>query len=288
MNPALSQIGPQDVWGAWSSGPLVLAGLVAAGACYARGVVRIWSQVGRGRVVRPAQALAWAAGWGALVVALVSPLDALALTLVSAHMVQHMLLIVVAAPLLVLGTPALPLLQGLPHRTRRPFARLHARARIARPWTRGGRWVIGVVGAHALTVWLWHLPGAYELAVRSLPVHALEHATLLGTAMLVWWTVAESARRSALGYGAGIAAVFLTGLAHGGLGALLSFAPAALYPVYADGAAAWGLTPLTDQHLAGTLMWVPGKLIHGAVVACLVIAWIREVDRRVSHAERSR
>lgn len=288
MSPAVAPVGPPDVWGAWSSDPLVLAGLVAAGACYARGLVRIWGQVGRGRVVRPRQALAWAAAWIVLLVALVSPLDALAHTLMSAHMVQHVLLIIVAAPLLAAGTPTLPLLQGLPHRTRRPFARLHARATAARRWTRGGRWVVAVVGAHAVTVWIWHLPGAYDLALRSAPVHALEHATLLGTALLVWWTVLESARRSAMSYGAGIAVVFLTGLGHGGLGAVLSFAPAAMYPVYAEGAAVWGLSLLHDQNLAGTLMWVPSKLVTGAVVACLVVAWLREVDHRVSLTERAR
>lgn len=255
--------------------PLPLLALVLASGAYARGTVRLWTQVGRGRVVRRGHAVAWTLGALALLAAFVGPVEALATRSLTAHMIQHLLLTLVAAPLLALSAPVLPLLQGLPHRLRRPAARAHARVRTLRSWTYHGAWPFAVVAAYAVTGWLWHLPGPYQAAVTNDAVHAAEHASMLGVAVVLWWTVAQSGARSGFGYGTGIAVVFLAALQHAALGGVLTLAPSVLYPVYATGGGA-----LADQQLAGTLMWAPSKILHGVVVVVLVVAWLRDVDGR--------
>lgn len=257
----------------------VLAVVLATGA-YATGTVRL-RQAGRGRLVRRGHVLAWGLAAVALLAAFAGPVAALTGRSLTAHMVQHLLLTLVAAPLLALSSPTLALLQGLPHRLRRPAARLHARVRTLRSWTCRGAWPFAVVGTYAVTSWLWHLPGPYQAALTNSLLHAAEHATMLAVAVLLWWTVAQSGTRSMFGYGTGIAVVFLVALQHAALGGLLTLAPAVLYPAYAtlDGAA------LHDQQLAGTLMWAPSKILHGVVVVWLVVAWLRDVEARSSLRE---
>lgn len=260
--------------------PLPLLALVLASGAYARGTIRLWGQVGQGRVVRRGDTIAWTLATAALLAAFAGPVEALSGRLLSVHMVQHLLLTVVAAPLLALSAPTLPILQGLPHRLRRPAARAHARVRALRAWTSHGAWPFAVVAVYAATNWLWHLPGPYQAALTNVAVHAAEHATMLGSAVLLWWTVLQSGRRSMFGYGTGIAVVFLTALQHAALGGVLTLAPAVLYPAYAASATGAGLPPLSDQQLAGTLMWAPSKIVHGLVVVVLVIAWLRDVEAR--------
>ena len=258
--------------------PLPLLALVVTGGAYARGVSRLRAR-GNGLVQRR-HLTAWLLACGALVAAFSGPVEARWATSFSAHMLQHLLLTLVAAPLLVLSTPSLPLLQGLPLSLRRPAARAHARARRLRSWTHSGGWPFAVVGLYAATGWLWHLPGPYQAALRNGFVHGLEHATMLGTGVLLWWTVLESGRRSTFGYGTGIATVFLAALQHAALGGVLTLAPAVLYPAYGPGPQA-----LADQQLAGTLMWAPGKVVHGAVIVLLVVAWLRDTDARARRRE---
>jgi putative membrane protein len=271
----------------WGGDPLAVAGLLLVGWCYARGTVRIWQQVGRGRVVGRGQAAAFAAGLAVALVALASPLDALAGVSFSAHMLQHTLLGVVAAPLLVLGAPSLPLLQGVPHRWRRQAARVHARAAGLRRGTGSAAFALAAVACYAAVLWLWHLPVAYEAALASDLLHAVEHVTVLGAGMLLWWVVVASGRRSTFGYGLGIAVVFAAALLHGGLGALLTFAPAALYPAYVAHAAALGLDAHADQLLAGVFMWGPAKLVHALAAVALVIGWLRSVEHRTRRREEA-
>lgn len=285
---ASAPVSPEGLWDAWNPDPLVLAALGLASWWYGRGAVSIWRQVGAGRVVSSGAAGAWAAAVVVLAVALVSPVEGLAHTLLAGHMLQHVLLTLVAAPLLAVARPALPLLRGLPHRLRRRAARLHARGASLRRAAGTGTWVLGAAGVYGATLIAWHLPAAYEGALAHDLLHAVEHATLLGASVLLWWTVSESGHRSVFGYGAGIALVFVAGLQHVGLGAVLSLAPTALYPGYAPGAAAWGLTPLADQQLGGVLMWAPSKLLHGAVVAVLAVAWLRDIETRARRRQGAR
>jgi putative membrane protein len=279
--------GPGEAWSAWAWDPLVLLGLVAASAVYARGLRIYWGRVGAGRGVRRWQAMAYASGLLALVVALVSPLDALAEALFTAHMVQHLLLVVVAAPLLVLGAPLVPGLWALPRARRLALGRWWHDAR--RVW---GGWRLlsqpAVVWTlYAATLWIWHLPVLYEAALASASAHALEHVTLLLSALLFWWTALHSGHPGRLGHGAGVLYVFAASLPSGLLGVLLTFARTAWYPAYAPSEAAWGLSPLEDQQLAGLLMWVPGGLAHVIAALGLLVAWLASAERQSRRRDRS-
>lgn len=264
--------------------PFPLAALVLTSGVYVRGTLRIWGHVGQGTVVRRGQLVAWGLAVLSLVVAFAGPVEALAGEHLSVHMVQHVLLAVVAAPLVAMAAPLLPVLQGLPHRLRRPAARLHRRVQPLRSWTYTGGWPFAVVSLYAASTWLWHLPGPYQAAVHHDVVHAAEHATMLATGVLLWWTILQTARRSSFGYGTGILLVFFTALQHAGLGGLLSLSPTVLYPVvYAGGGSTF--SALDDQQLAGMLMWAPSKFVHAVVVVLLALAWLRDVETRARRRE---
>lgn len=259
---------------------LVLLPLLAVAWGYARGVQRLWRGTGRrGAGVAPWQAGAFAGGWLACAVALASPLDALAHALFAAHMVQHLLLVLVAAPLLALGAPLVPLLQALPGRWR---ARLH-RLRLPAAWRRrlrGPAALAVAVLAHVATLWLWHLPALYGAALGSPAVHALEHATMLGTAFGLWSLLVPARGPARRPSPAAPLAVFGVATLTVGLGAMLTFSPVALYPGYAESTAAWGIGLLEDQQLGGAIMWTVGGIVYAATGAALFGWWVVTDQRR--------
>jgi putative membrane protein len=280
-------VGPEEAWGAWAGDPLAALLLVAVGGAYWWGVECLWRRTGRGRVVRRWQVGAFAAGWLALAVALVSPVEALAGTLLTAHMIQHLLLTLVGAPLLVLGAPTLPLVAALPARVRGTTHRVRLPAR----WRRGLTSPVATAAACAayITVlWVWHVPVLYEAALRSSIVHVAEHATMLGAAAWLWSTVLHRGgpvrRLSVLA----APALFVTAVLTVGLAALLTFSPAAWYASYAQGAAVWGLTPLEDQQQAGAIMWSVGGILTTAAGAVAFGAWLMAEQRRLGDAPAGR
>ncbi|HEX6746151.1 MAG TPA: cytochrome c oxidase assembly protein [Longimicrobium sp.] len=276
---------PHDLWRSWGLAPAVLVPLYLTAWLYTRGVEAVWRRAGRGRGIRPAQAAAFAAGFLALAVAMVSPVDRVAESLFWVHMTQHLLLMAVAAPLLVLGAPQAGLAWGLPRPARRRVARWwHAlpRLRVAiawlvRPWP--------AVALHSIALWAWHLPGAYDAAVARPWVHALEHASFLGTALLFWWAVLHPRGSLRRVPGLAILALFGITMQGGALGALLTFSTAPWYASHLATARAWGLAPLEDQQIAGLVMWVPGSLAYLAAAAWLFIAWMARSERRDMIAE---
>lgn len=268
----------------WNTDPVVLVPVLALVLLYAVGIVRFWSRAGLGRAVPVWRALAGVIGLVALSGALISPLDAAAAVSFARHMVQHMLLVVGAAPLMVLGNLGVVALSALPGGFRVPFGRTFASA----PLRRLRAWMFAVpvaTAAHGLVLWLWHAPGLYEAALADPLIHYLEHLTMFGTAVLFWWSALGAKRRAALGYGAGVAAMFVTMLHTGLLGILITLAPAPLYSTYA--AAAPG--PLEDQQLAGIVMLLPGGLAYLLAGLALLAAWLAAAESRtpaagVSHA----
>lgn len=282
--PALAHAGrplqPHDLWTAWSLDPAVVAPLLAGGWLYARGVERVWRRSGTGRGVRRWQAGCFAAGWITLLLAMVSPLHPLGEALFSAHMAQHELLVAVAAPLLVLGRPLVPLLWAVPVHWRRAAGRWAK----AGPVRGGWRMVSGPFAAwllHAAALWLWHLPGPYQAALAGEGLHALQHASFLGTGLLFWWALFHG-REGRLGYGAAVFYLFATAMHSGALGALLTLSPTPWYPAYDGTTAAWGLTALEDQQLAGLIMWVPAGVSYLVAGLALLAAWMRESERRAA------
>jgi putative membrane protein len=259
--------------------------LALAAWAYFGGVAALWGRAGTGRGVGWRQIACFSGGLAALLLALVSPLDALSSALFSAHMVQHLLLMLVAAPLLVLGRPLLPFLWALPPSKRRPLARWWKRAGPARRAWRAisAPAVVWVINAAAL--WLWHLPGPYQAALRSAPLHAVEHVSYLGTALLFWWTLAEAGAPGRLSRGAAIVYTFAMAIQGGVLGALLTFSAVPWYPFYGPSTAAWGLTPLEDQQLAGLIMWIPASLVYLAAVSALLVAWFQQEEAAARRRE---
>jgi putative membrane protein len=289
-------VGPSQLWQDWHPDPLVVAGLAVLAVAYRQGL-SFWRRPARRRVGSAArqpdrppgararrppigtrQVAAFAGGLLTLAVALASPLDGAAATLFSAHMVQHLLLIVVAAPLLVGGRTGLVVTRTLPRRGRRLLQRTRTRSPV--------RWAIYVVSHPAVVwasgtvvLWVWHLPSPYQAAVRHDAVHALEHLTLVATAGLLWTVVLQAARRR-LPVPVAVLLLFATGLQGAALGAVLVFARTPLYPIHEPAAPLWDLTPLEDQQLAGGLMWVPPGLVYLGVIASLVVRWFDALETR--------
>lgn len=263
------ELRPHDLWTAWPFDPLVLAGVVGAAVVHARG-----RRPGRDERRRR---LAFTGALVTIAVALLSPLDPLAGVLLSAHMVQHVLLVLVAAPLLAIAAPGPELLRGLPGGARRATRTLRRRAGVSvgvvRWWRHPVlRWLLFVA-----TLWLWHAAALYSAAVEHDAVHALEHVSFLATATLVWSSVLGPVRvRVSRGFA--VLGVFALALQSTFLSVLLTFARAPWYEPYATPAPGWDVDPLADQQLAGVLMWIPAGLLHAGIGLALLVSWFRELD----------
>ena len=267
---------PETLWRSWSWEPTVLLGLVLAVALYTVGTRVLWSRRGAVHGLGSWRAAAFGGGVVALFVALVSPLDALGSALFGAHMVQHLLLTIVAAPLLALGAPSLPMLVALPRPWRRKVSR--AGRRLARVWRLLTR-PLAVWAMHAGALWLWHPPAFYDAALASEPVHFLQHASFLGTALLFWWVIVHPVERRRLNRGVAVMLLFTTALQGAWLGLLLTFSDAAWYSAYAPTVAPWGFTPLQDQQLGGVIMWVPLGFVYVLSAVTLFALWLTETER---------
>ena len=221
----------------------------------------------------------FAAGWLTLVFALCSPLHALGEDLFSAHMLQHEVLILVSAPLLSGAHPGATMLWALPPVYRRRLGGwTHAAEQRLRFFTRPlTAWLL-----EAAALWLWHIPALYQATLRSDVVHAAQHLSFLGTAVL-FWSALYGVGRPAMSYGAGTLYTFGTAAHCSALGALLTFSQVLWYPAYAHSTQAFGLTALEDQQLGGAIMWVPSAITFLAISLVLFARWLRESDRRLAH-----
>lgn len=217
--------------------------------------------------------LAFALGSVLLVAALSPPLEHLAEELVSAHMVQHILLILVAAPLIAVSRPVDNLMRGLPTRARKKIGGWRRRAGLTPTTTSRLSRPLIVWLFYALVFWFWHGAVPYQLAVEHEAIHFLEHGTFLVAALGFWTMVLCSERGIDAGYR--LLMVFTTAFHSVLLGALITFADTPWYPLYSVSASAFGLDPATDQQLAGLLMWIPGGLIYTGVALWLLAGWIR-------------
>jgi cytochrome c oxidase assembly factor CtaG len=281
----LTIVTPSNWPGAWSLEPTVSLPLLLVAAVYATGTLRLWRRAGIGHGVGTRQVISFGAGLIVIGLALLSPLDAVADELVSAHMVQHLLLIVVAPPLLVLGAPYAVLLWAIPRSQRRPLAQ--ALRRVHPAWVVFSAPLV-VVALNVAVIWVWHLPALYDAAVQNDLVHGTEHACFLGASLLLWWTLVHAGERGRPGYGSGIVIVFITAMQSTILGALFTFARTPWYPIYLSRTDAWHLTPLQDQQLAGVIMWIPAGSVYIGAVCVLFLAWLRAVERRVETREADR
>jgi len=270
--------------GDWPLEPWLLGCLAASVTLYAIGVARLWRRAGVGHGIRVAQVAAFAAGWLTVAAALASPLDPLGVHLFSAHMLQHELLMLVAAPLLVVARPLAAWTWALP---------AHSRATVggalrARGWRRVWSMMRAPLGAwllHAAALWAWHAPALFSLALRDPVMHTLQHASFLGTALLFWWAVLGSSARVRIGIA--LLALFTTMVHSTVLGALITLSPQPWYAAYGATSLDLGVDPLVDQQLGGLLMWVPGGLVYLGAGLWLAARWLKSDEDAIAVPPRA-
>jgi putative membrane protein len=252
---------PHDLWTAWTFEPSLLIPIAITAILYLWGLWNIWQRAGIGHGIPVRRSMCFLGAILTLIVALVSPLDALSGVLLSAHMVQHLVLILVAAPLLVLSDVPLALLWALPRSWARPLgAGLYHSQPISRLWhvisSPISAWVL-----FTTALWIWHTRVLYEAALRDEMIHAFEHLGFLGAAVAFWWVLLQHSRPRSVRSMMAVPYLFTTSLQSGILGALMTFSARPWYPYYTALTASWGLTPLQDQQLAGLIMWLPGSAV---------------------------
>jgi putative membrane protein len=272
-------VAPGEVWRAWTLDPWITLPIYVSAGWYALGVRALWRASGAGRGIGRREVTAYAGGQVALAAALVSPLDALGGALFSAHMLQHVLLMLVAAPLLVFGRPLIAFVWALPP-SWRPAVGGAFRGRRTRSVWRGISHPVSAWLLHAAALWIWHAPPLYEATLSSELAHFAQHASFFGTALLFWWGALELARRTQDRQGLGVLYLFTTAVHSSVLGALLTFSLVLWYPIYANRTPLWGLAPLADQQLGGLLMWVPAGMIYVVATLMLVSAWLAAAEQR--------
>lgn len=249
--------------------PWLYALLAATAIGYGWGVTKLWRKAGPGRGIRIADVARFGVGWTVLVVALLSPIDEIAAHTFAVHMVQHEMLMVVAAPLLVLSRPLEAWAWALPPKAQSGLAAAFSASRIRLAWQRltapAFAWSF-----HALTLWTWHAPALFVAALDDEAIHVLQHTCFFVSALVFWW--------GALGRGlrtpdaTSIALLFTTMLHTSALGLLLTFSPTPWYAQTAPGFL--GLTALEDQQLGGLVMWVPGGFAYLFAGLMIVAAWL--------------
>jgi putative membrane protein len=262
---------------AWTLDPGVLIGLALVGGAY----VTRWRRVRLGPSPRRvAEAPVWrlCCFIGSLLlalIALISPIDALADQLFFMHMVQHMMLLDLVPILAILGFTKVIL---------RPVTRvvrdLERRARgLAHP-------AFAVI-LYVAVIWTWHIPAAYDFALRHATVHVLEHVTFVVAGGLYWWHLLSPIRARLRLHGMGpVVYMASTKLFVGALGMGLAFAPSALYPYYVHHARVWGISAHDDQSIAGLIMAVEQSLVMGVALVVLFVRMLSESEREQLQRER--
>ena len=262
--PAAAHEGHSHATG-WTLDAEVTLPLLAVLLPYLAGLMRLRARAGRGRRKLGARAWRFIAGWLVLAGALVSPLHEAGEISFTMHMIEHELIMLPAALLLVAARPGPVLLWGLPASVRRVVASM---VRLGL-W----RWLGSPVTAtalQALALVVWHMPALFDRALRSEAWHIAQHVSFVVTALLFWWAIVPRGRGQAEHFVSAFC-LFVTSLIGGGIGALMALDASPWYAGYARlGMTPFGLSPAEDQQLAGVIMWVPGGLFHLAAALLLL------------------
>jgi putative membrane protein len=269
------------IFSAWSGEPLPWVAIVAATGAYLTAVWMVDRAHPATRVPRWRIA-AWLAGVAVIAVALVSAVDIYAGSLFSVHMVQHLLLAMVAPPLLALGAPVTLALRACPAYIRRTVLLpiLHSRIVKAVSWPPVG-WIL-----LAVVMWATHFSPLFNAALENEALHSLEHGLYLVAGLLFWWPViGADPIRWRLGPISRMAYLAAQMPANTAVGLAIYFAPVVLYPHYALLGRTWGPDPLTDQQIAGIVMWGVGDIIILGALVLAIAAWLRADER---HSRRTR
>ncbi len=267
----------------WTLDPVITVPLVLSLGLYLIGWRKLAGRSARNAGSMRRGMVLFLAGWSLLVAALVSPLHQAGERSFTFHMAEHELLMLAAAPLLVLGRPMPVFLWGFPAAGRQalgPVARVPSLKSLWRTLTDP----IVATLLQALALWGWHAPVLFDTALADPFWHAVQHLCFLVTALLFW--SAMLTRRHGAGLGPEPLCLFATAMISGALGAFMAFSGSPWYAGYARlGLASFGLTPAEDQQMAGLIMWIPGGLVHaGAALAILAAALREPTSARRAHA----
>jgi cytochrome c oxidase assembly factor CtaG len=270
-------------WGSWSFQPVVIVALLAAGWLYAR-VYKRASARSSTSAPNAGHWVPYAAGLLTIAVALLSPLDQIGdKYLLSAHMIQHVLLSDIAPALLILGlrAPILPL--GLSREALLAVAPAGGKsgrllARLTSPWLAVPLW--------ALATWIWAIPSVFDYSAQHTLVHALEHATLFYTGLAMWWLIVDPLPRARLRpNGQRLALLGFTRLASACVCLPLTWISTTQYALYASAPRGYGLSAINDQHLAGASMCFIEALVFGIAFAAVFISMLDRSDSRMTLGE---
>ncbi|MCB0215750.1 MAG: cytochrome c oxidase assembly protein [Chloroflexi bacterium] len=271
-------------WAHWELRPELLVPVLGLGLLYGLGWWRLRRRSGAD-AVSAWRLTAYGLGLGLILVALLSGIDALGEQLFLMHMVQHLLLMMGAAPLLLLANPLPVLVWGLPARLRRaatrPLRRGAAPRRLLAALATPQVSLVAYIGLF----WLWHVPAAYDAALTQPLVHDLEHVSFFGTAMLFWWHVVGAAPRlhGAVTVSRRLVMLLVAFAFNEILAVAISFAAAPIYPYYAAQARSQGISVMDDQMIGGAIMWIPGGMMYG-LAAILLIAGMLDRESRAARA----
>jgi putative membrane protein len=258
----------------WTFAPIVLVALVAYLVLYTARWRRSRAE-GGARAAPVGRLILWCTGVLCLFIALISPVDELGEQLASIHMVQHLLIADLAPICLTLGLTKWIL--------RPATRRIHRIERAAGPFGHPAFGVVAYVGG----MWLWHVPALYNAALRNSTIHVLEHLTFAAAGLLYWWHLLSPIRsRLRLGGMGPVAYMASTKLLVGFLGILLAFSPTLLFTFYGADGTRWGMSPLTDQHVAGLIMALEQSIVMGVAIAYLFVRMLAESEEEARRAER--
>lgn len=271
-------------WLAWQADPIVVLSLLVVTLAYACGLIRLWNRSAMGQVVSSRRAGAFFSGTLVLAIALLSPVDALGNDLAWVHMTQHMLLSVVAAPLMMFGLPGLVALWACPLAIRKRCATRGLLGRFCYSlnrvlWNPLFAWLV-----YALGLWVWHLPIFYQAALQDQMIHDGEHLTFFLTACLFWRQVVDSRGRRRLPPELSVVYLFSTSMHAMFLGVFMALSPALWYPIYEGRTLPWGISALQDQQLAGAIMWMPACTSYAVIAA---FAFLELIHREEMQPERA-
>jgi putative membrane protein len=248
-------VSPDAVWSRWNFDPVLITILVLCALGY--GV----AARGRGNIDNR-QKLSFYAGWAVLSAALISPLCPLSVSLFSARVAQHMILVLIAAPLIIVGRSETVIAGLLGHRRPKIVAGSAFTAALS------------ATGLYAVLLWFWHSPEPYAATFTSDIVYWSMHVSMIGSALWLWHVLLDRRRVHAV---PSLIAGLMTSTQMSLLGALITFAPHPLYSPHILTTINWGLTQLQDQQLGGAIMWVPGGVIFLAMA--MFVLWSLIGDR---------
>ncbi len=253
----------------WNFAPSILVMLLSQAVLYGYLIYLARKDGHWGTEVRASHVVYFALGLLLIFTALVTPLDALSNeALFSAHMVQHIVLMLLAPACLLLGTPG----YWLQYLYKLPVLK-QVLPLITHP-------LVTLLGFNAV-MWIWHAPALYEGALRDPNIHIIEHMMFLAAGVLLWLPIIHAVPpQHPLGYPARIVYLFACMISSSILGAIFTFAPTIAFPFYGDNPLFFGTTPQTDQQLAGLLMWVPGGGIFFIAILVVLGAWLKAEDRK--------